>query len=247
MVTGASRGIGRAIALALSRAGAAVVVHAGRHLEAAEEVAGTIRADGGEAVATAADLSDPPACHALVDRSWQWRGRFDVWVNNAGADILTTAAARWSFEEKIALLWSVDVAGTMRLARDAGMRMEKAGGGVVLNMGWDGAERGMAGTTAEVFAAAKGAVMAFTRSLAQSLAPAVRVNCIAPGWIRTQWGNQTSAGWQRRAVAESLRERWGTPEDVAQVARFLASPAADFLSGQVIAVNGGFRFGERFV
>ena len=84
--------------------------------------------------------------------------------------------------------------------------------------------------------------MAFTRSLTQSLAPEVRVNCLAPGWIRTAWGERASEYWQERAVRQSLRGRWGTPEDVARAAVFLASPAADFITGQVIPVNGGFRY-----
>ena len=97
----------------------------------------------------------------------------------------------------------------------------------------------MGGDSGELFAASKGAVMAITRSLSKSLAPHVRVNCLAPGWIRTEWGEQASAEWQERAMRESLMNRWGTPEDVARVACFLASPAAEFINGQVIPINGG--------
>jgi 3-oxoacyl-[acyl-carrier protein] reductase len=92
-----------------------------------------------------------------------------------------------------------------------------------------------------MFAAVKGAVAAFSKSLAHSLAPSVRVNCLAPGWVRTAWGEAASPYWQQRARHESLLDRWGTPEDVAGVARFLVSPAAQFVNAQVVAVNGGFR------
>jgi 3-oxoacyl-[acyl-carrier protein] reductase len=81
--------------------------------------------------------------------------------------------------------------------------------------------------------------MSFTRHLAVALAPEVRVNCIAPGWIRTAWGEQASSPWQERGHRETPLQRWGTPEDIAHVARFLASPAAAFLTGQTIRVNGG--------
>jgi 3-oxoacyl-[acyl-carrier protein] reductase len=106
-------------------------------------------------------------------------------------------------------------------------------------MGWDQANTGMAGDSGEFFAAVKGAVMSATRSLAKSLAPQVRVNCIAPGWIRTEWGQQASEEWQDRAKRESLLARWGEPEDVARVACFLVSPAASFINGQIISINGG--------
>ena len=102
----------------------------------------------------------------------------------------------------------------------------------------------MPGESGEMFATIKGAVMAFSRSLAGSLAPHVRVNCLAPGWIKTAWGESTSAYWHQRAAAEALLGRWGTPEDVARVARFLVSPAAGFITGQVVPVNGGFRYGQ---
>src|ERR671912_2103820 len=104
-------------------------------------------------------------------------------------------------------------------------------------MGWDQAETGFSGESGLLFGPAKGAVMAFTRHLARWLAPAVRVNCLAPGWIRTEWGQQASAEWQERAVRESLLARWGQPADVARVACFLASPTAEFINGQIIHVN----------
>jgi 3-oxoacyl-[acyl-carrier protein] reductase len=97
----------------------------------------------------------------------------------------------------------------------------------------------MEGDSGELFAATKGAIMAFTRSLALSLAPTVRVNALAPGWIKTAWGESASAAWQVRALRETPLARWGTPDDVAHAARFLVSPDAAFLTGQVLRVNGG--------
>jgi 3-oxoacyl-[acyl-carrier protein] reductase len=242
VVTGASGGIGRAIALELARAGSEVVVHGHRRRETAEGVAAEIRALGRQATVLLADLSDGAARAAFATDAWNWQGGIDVWVNNAGADVLTDAAAGWSFEEKLQRLWQVDVEATIHFSRAIGHRMKARGQGAIINIGWDQAEQGMAGDSGEMFAAIKGAVMAFTRSLAQSVAPQVRVNCLAPGWIRTAWGEKASDYWQERAQRQSLRGRWGTPEDVARAAVFLASPAADFLTGQIINVNGGFRY-----
>ncbi len=247
VVTGSSSGIGRAIALELAAAGADVAIHARTNRDAAEETAGQIRALGRQALVLLYDLVEDSAHESLAEDAWNWRGGVDVWVNNAGADVLTGAAADWSFERKLAELWKVDVLATVELSRQVGRRMMQRSGderrGVILNMGWDQAEHGMAGDSGEMFAAVKGAVMAFTKSLAKSLAPHVRVNCLAPGWIKTEWGERASEYWQQRAEAESLLGRWGTPEDVARVARFLVSPAADFVTGQVIAINGGLRTG----
>lgn len=240
VVTGASGGIGRAIALELGAGGAAVLVHARRNRAGAEATADALRRHGAEAAVLLADLADPAQQDRLVDDAWDWRGGVGAWINNAGADVLTGDAACWTFERKLEALWRVDVTATIRLGRAAGERMREAGGGAVLNMGWDGALRGMEGPSGELFAAAKGAVVAFSRSLARSLAPQVRVNCLAPGWIKTAWGEQASAAWQARATRESLLSRWGTPEDVARAARFLVSPAAAFITGQVVEVNGGF-------
>ena len=159
-----------------------------------------------------ADLSEPAEQDRLVDAAWNWRA-IDVWVNNAGADVLTGDAADWSFEEKLAALWQVDVVATLRLSRDSRQPdAASAASGVILNMGWDQAETGMAGDSGEMFAAAKGAVMAATRSLAKSLAPEVRVNCLAPGWIRTAWGEQASAEWQDRADASRCSAAGANPK-----------------------------------
>src|SRR5262249_21329848 len=158
---------------------------------------------------------------------------------NAGADTLTGPVATWTFEQKLDALLSVDVRSTMLLGRAFGDRMRQRGHGIILTLGWDQAETGMEGDSGQLFAAAKAAVMAFTKSLALSLAPAVRVNCIAPGWIKTAWGEKASAVWQERAIRETPLGRWGTPEDVGAVAVWLASSAAAFLTGQVIRVNGG--------
>ena len=153
--------------------------------------------------------------------------------------MLTGEAAGWPFERKLEQLYRVDVAATIGLSRAVGERMKARGSGAIINIGWDQAQIGMAGDSGELFAATKGAVMAFSNSLARSLAPEVRVNCVAPGWIKTDWGAGASEYWQQRAKNESLLGRWGTPEDVAAVVRFLASPAAAFLTAQTIAVNGG--------
>lgn len=239
VITGSSSGIGRAIALALAERGADVVIHAHRSREAAEQTAQQARAHGVQAWCYFADISDPEASRQLVADIWEQVGPMDFWINNAGADILTGEVRRWSYEAKLELLWRTDVLGTVRLCREVGARMKARGWGVILNMGWDQAETGMDGESGELFALAKGAIMAYTRSLALNLAPEVRVNCLAPGWIRTAWAEQASAYWQQRAISETPLRRWGRPEDVACVASWLVSPQAAFITGQIIRVNGG--------
>jgi 3-oxoacyl-[acyl-carrier protein] reductase len=237
VVTGSTSGIGRATALELAAAGADVVVH-GRNAAAAADVCAEIQALKRRATAVVTDLADPAGRDELVRKAWDGR-TIGVWVNNAGVDVLTGEAADWPFEKKLERLWHVDVQATIGLSRAVGARMRDAGGGAIVNIGWDQAELGMAGDSGELFGAVKGAVMDFTRSLAKSLAPTVRVNCIAPGWIRTAWGREASDYWQQRARDEALVKRWGEPEDIARAARFLASSAASFVTGQVISINGG--------
>src|SRR5262249_14175795 len=152
--------------------------------------------------------------HGFVDFAFRLWGGIHIWINNAGADTLTGEAGHWSFERKLEELLAVDATATIVLSSEDGQRMKAAGSGVILNMGEDQAESGMQGDSGQLFAAAKGAVMAFTKSLALNLAPQVRVNCLAPGWIKTAWGQTASEPWQQRAEREAPLRRWGTPEDV---------------------------------
>ena len=239
VVTGASSGIGRAIALELATAGADVIVHCARSVDAANQLALQIRAQGQQSQVLQSDFSSPESVEPFVEAAWKALGGFDIWVNNAGADVLTGDAAEWEYEQKLQKLLDVDVRSSLLLARAAGQRMFKHSSGVLLTIGWDQADRGMEGNSGELFAASKNAIMGFSRSLALSLAPKVRVNCIAPGWIRTAWGQTASESWHARVLRETPLQRWGIPEDIARVARFLCSDEASFVTGQVINVNGG--------
>jgi 2-amino-4-hydroxy-6-hydroxymethyldihydropteridine diphosphokinase len=237
VVTGSTSGIGKAIALELATAGADLIVH-GRRQNAAQEVAQQIKGHQVGCQVLLADLRSSKECDTLVAAAWE-QGPVHIWINSAGADTLTGAAAHWPFDRKLKELLDVDVTATLLLSREAGRRMKEQGHGVILNMGWDQAETGMEGDSGQLFGAAKAAVMAFSKSLALTLAPEVRVNCLAPGWIRTAWGEKASAVWQERVRRETPLGRWGTPEDVARAARWLVSPAAAFITGQVIRINGG--------
>lgn len=238
-VTGSSSGIGRAIALELARAGADVAIHCRSSITQAEAVAAEIQEIGRQAIVVVADLSCPSQHGPLVDQVWSRLRPCQIWVHNAGVDLLTGDGAQLSYPDKLQKLLAVDVTSTVSVTREVGRRMQAAGRGTILTIGWDQADRGMGGDSAELFSTAKNAVMGYTRSLALSLAPTVRVNCIAPGWIRTAWGDQASEAWQERVRRETPLDRWGEPEDIAKLARFLVSDEASYLTGQVINANGG--------
>jgi len=230
-VTGASSGIGRAIAEAYLAEGAAVLITHRDSAERAREVSDLV---------LQADLATRDACERLVAEARSELGRIDVWVNNAGADVLTGEAASWEWELKLDLLLAVDLKGTIACSYAIGEVMRgQERGGAIINMSWDHVLSGMPGRNPELFAAVKGGVLAFSKSLARTVAPRVRVNVIAPGWIETSFASNMSAG-RRLEVAEAAPlQRWGTPDDVAGAAIFLASPAAAFLTGQTILVGGG--------
>lgn len=255
VVTGSSTGIGRCIALKLANQGANVILHGRQPSEALNEVAQQIQDAGNETQRLYADFSDIASLAPLVDSAWQWKGRIDGWINNAGGDVLTGYWKDQPFDRKLDYLLKTDVSATLLLSRSVGKKMkdhlkpssqtgsgDDSSQGVIINIGWDQAWQGMEGDSGELFATTKGAIMAMTKSLAQTYAPQVRVNCIAPGWIETKWGQQTSEYWHQRAEGESLMNRWGSPDDVASAALFLASPAASFVSGHILPVNGGFRY-----
>lgn len=238
-VTGASRGIGRATALALAQAGWNVGIHFCTSQSAAHDLVNQITSTGRESFAVCADLQDPQASEMLVESAFREAVSIECWAHVAGADVLTGDAANFTFEKKLHRTIAVDLIGTILTCRAVGRRMADQGKGSIVTIGWDQADTGMEGDSGEMFAAVKGGVSAFTRSLGKSLAPNVRVNCVAPGWIRTQWGLGASQKWQDRVQSETPLKRWGTPDDVANAIVFLASDSANFLTGQTICVNGG--------
>jgi 3-oxoacyl-[acyl-carrier protein] reductase len=241
LVTGASTGIGRAIALALAHAGAdvAITYRTGRHDAAA--VATEIEKIGRRTAVLQLELADPTSISKLARDMADQFERVDIWINNAGADILTGDDAKKSRLEKLDQLLTVDLRGTILASWEAARVMqEQPDGGVILNMSWDHVLFGFEGTNPQMFSAAKGGILSFSKSLARSVAPKVRVNILAPGWIETEFAATTMDPEYHRHVAESTPlGRWGTPEDVARAAVFLASPEASFLTGQMLMIGGG--------
>ena len=240
VVTGGSSGIGRAIALACVRAGADVLVTYRRNRAGADEAAKEIRALGRRAEVFPLALSDGEQITALAEVARSTFGRVDVWINNAGADILTAEFGRHSRQEKLDLVLSVDLRGTVLASWAAVDVMRKQpDGGVIINMSWDHVSFGMAGENPGLYSAVKGGIMSFSKSLARDVAPAIRVNILAPGFIETAFGVDADPRWREEVAQRTPLGRWGTPEDVAGAAVFLASDEAAFLTGQMIMVNGG--------
>jgi 3-oxoacyl-[acyl-carrier protein] reductase len=241
VVTGGSSGIGRAIALAAAAAGAgALLVTYRRNAEGADEVARLAAAHGTDAHAAQLDLRDAAALARLAEHAGRTLGGVDAWVNNAGADILTGEAAARARDEKLAQVLDVDLRGTVLASWAAADLMRRQpSGGVIVNVAWDHVTAGMAGENPMIYAAAKGGILAFSKSLARDVAPRVRVNVLSPGFIETAFGEQASPAWRAHVERLTPLGRWGTPDDVAQAAIFLASDAAAFLTGQTLMVNGG--------
>ena len=238
VITGSSSGIGAAIAKECAIAGADVVISYRQSQTAAIAVAEQI-ADIAKAPSVyAVDVADAASRKAFLDQCLQ-AGPIDALVNNAGADLLTGDIKQADYSVKLKMLLDVDVTGSVEMSRLFAQHFMERQQGSILNIGWDQSDRGMDGDSGELFATAKNAVMGFTRSLSVSLAPVVRVNCISPGWIKTAWGETASDDWNQRVFAETPLKRWGLPEDIAAMARFLLSDQASFITGQVMNVNGG--------
>ncbi|HEY3368422.1 MAG TPA: 3-oxoacyl-ACP reductase family protein [Symbiobacteriaceae bacterium] len=236
LVTGASRGIGRAVAEALSREGAAVVVNYRRSAEAALAVAQKIEQAGGAALAVQADVGTVAGCEALMAKAMDQFGRVDILVNNAG-DALEKLLVDTSVDEWDRLM-AVHMRSAYLLSRLAlGSMAERRYGRIItVSSIW-----GISGASNEVaYSAAKAGQIGFTKALAQEVGPwGITVNAVAPGAIATDM----NAGLTGDALAAWLDRtpvgRLGTAAEVAAVVRFLAGPGAGFITGQVISPNGG--------
>jgi 3-oxoacyl-[acyl-carrier protein] reductase len=240
VVTGGSSGIGRAIATRCAAAGADILLTYRSNRSGAEEAAREVTRTGRRVLVHQADIAREEDITALARQAREALGRVDVWINNAGADILTGGAGELSPKEKLDLVLAVDVRGTMLASWEAARLMREQGpGGVIINMSWDHVTLGMAGENPVIYSAAKGAVMSFSKSFARDVAPDIRVNILAPGFIETAFGRDTNPRFRDEVVQLTPMKRWGTPEDVAAAAVFLASDDARFITGQMIMVNGG--------
>jgi 3-oxoacyl-[acyl-carrier protein] reductase len=239
LVTGASSGIGRAIALRCARAGADLAITYRKNQSGAEATAQEIRTLGRRAEVVRADISRREEIESLVRRLKEAFGRVDVWINNAGADILTGEGGRLSRVEKFDLVLEVDLRGTVLASWAAVELMRAQGGGTIINLSWDHVTQGMEGENPGLYAAAKGGIASFSKSLARDVAPDIRVNILAPGFIETAFAEGAAAGFREKVIEMTPLKRWGTPDDVANAAVFLASDDAAFLTGQMIMVNGG--------
>jgi 3-oxoacyl-[acyl-carrier protein] reductase len=239
LVTGASSGIGRAIALRCAQAGADLAITYRKNEQGARATAQEIRSLGRKAEVIQADISREQDIDRLVGELQRSLGRVDVWINNAGADILTGEAGRTSRLQKLDLVLGVDVRGTVLACWAAVGMMRNQGGGSIINMAWDHVDQGMEGENPGIYSVAKGAVASFSRSLARDVAPDIRVNILAPGFIETAFGEEANPKFRRKVIDMTPLGRWGKPEDVAGAALFLASDDAAFLTGQMVRVNGG--------
>ena len=240
LVTGGSSGIGRGIALAAARAGADVALTFRENDAGARDVAREIETLGRRAAVLHLDLTDVASIRALGPAARAVLGRIDAWVNNAGADILTRDAARLSDLDKLDMLMAVDLRGTIVASWEAAALMrEQPEGGVIINISWDHVLTGMEGRNPQMYGAVKGGILSFSKGLARSVAPEVRVNIVAPGWIDTLFAGGLPDD-RRRAVADATPlGRWGTPDDIGGAVVFLASKDASFMTGQMLMVGGG--------
>jgi 3-oxoacyl-[acyl-carrier protein] reductase len=240
LVTGASSGIGRATALALARAGADVAITYRENVEGARSLERELSALGRRTVVFTLDLRDGQAIDSVGPAVRDALGRVDIWVNNAGADILTGAGGALSDLAKLDTLLAVDLRGTILMSWSAVELMRRQeSGGVIVNVSWDHVNFGFAGRSPEMYSAVKGGILSFSKSLARTVAPHVRVNIVSPGFIETAVGEHAQRRIYDEVVAKTPMKRWGQPEDVAAAVVYLTSPAASFLTGQTIMVGGG--------
>lgn len=236
LVTGASRGIGRAVALALARQGAAVAVHYARAADAAAEVVAAIAAAGGRAAAVQGDVGDPAQVERVVAEAEARLGPVDILVNNAGL-VRDNLLLRMRDEDWDEVL-RTNLTGAFRLTRLVLRGMVRRRWGRIVNVA---SVAGLVGNPGQAnYAAAKAGLIGFTKAVAREVASrGITVNAVAPGFIDTDMTRALPEEARRRAAEQIPLGRLGTPEEVAAVVAFLASEAAAYVTGQTIVVDGG--------
>ena len=237
LITGGGRGLGRAIALAFAAEGAALAISYARSAAGARAVAREAEQLGARATALHADLADRAQVAALATDALGALGRIDVLVNNAG--IFDASPFRETSDELWDRLLAVNLTAPFLLSRALVPAMQASGGGVILNLASGGGQHPHPGyATSPAYAASKAGLIMLSKKLALELAPAIRVNCIAPGIIDSKPKAMSEPARQRFAAVTPLA-RVGAPEEIAATAVFLASDQASFITGQVLNVDGG--------
>ncbi len=236
VVTGAARGIGRAIALALAEEGAEVVINYHHSEERSMAVKEEIEARGGKAAVMQCDVSDYESCEKFVSAVAEMYGHIDIWVNNAGItkDQLLMRMSEEAFDEVI----ETNLKGTFQCMRFVSRIMVKQRCGRIINLS---SVVGIAGNAGQVnYAASKAGVIGMTKSAAKELAGrGITVNAVAPGFIETEMTSVLSEKVQEQAKNQIPLGHFGTPKDVANAVVFLASEQAKYITGQVLQVDGG--------
>jgi len=238
LVTGASRNIGRAIALALADAGAAVVVNARSSQDEAREVVKTIEAAGGKAFTSLADVTDEASVRAMVKSALERFGRLDILVNNAAVrDVTPIDEIDYAAWKRIT---GIILDGAFLVTKASLAALRKSDAGAIVNIGGMSGHTGAAGRPHVV--AAKLGLVGLTRALAHDLAPdGITVNCVVPGLIATQRG--AASGSKTARLHEPLLGRRGSVDEVAAAVRFVAGPNARYITGQELHLNGGAYLG----
>lgn len=240
LITGASTGIGAALARAFGAAGARVVVHYGQSAEAAHAVARDVEAAGGEALLAQADVTDGAQLERLRDAALERFGRVDILINNAGSLVRRTPIAD-STEALAREIIDINFTSTVSMCRLVVPSMQRQGGGAIINVTSIAARNG-GGNGSVLYASSKGAVSTFTRGLARELAPhRIRVNALSPGVILTPFHERYTNEQQMAGMVATIpMGRPGVPEECVGTVFFLASDAlSGYVTGQIIEVNGG--------
>ncbi len=236
IITGASRGIGRACALRLAADGMTVVVNYSHSEAAAAEVVEKIKAAGGDALAVRADVSNPAEVKEMFKTVWKTYGQIDVLVNNAG--IVRDEYLLMLTEENLDACLDLNIKGYLYCAQQAVLKMFRKKSGVIINMSSVSSKMALAGQT--VYSATKGAVNSMTQTMAKELAPyGIRVNAVAPGFIATEMIDALPEDKRAQYLTEVPLGRFGTVEDVASVVSMLASDGASYMTGQTLVLDGG--------